>query len=427
MVGILEIAGWVIVAGALGQALIALYGQVERRTREASGAAAHAKVFEQHARIILDTEKADRARNELTWNGLRKFYIERKVEEAKDVCSFYLKPHDHQPLPPFHPGQFLTFQLKLPGQPKPVVRCYSLSDCPAETDYYRVTIKRLGPPPKNPEAPPGLSSSFFHQQLSEGDILDVRAPGGAFYLNETSDRPVVLIGGGVGLTPVLSMLNQICRSGSTRETWFFYGVTNRTEHAMYDHLAEIRRTHENVNIVVCYSRPNETDKKDEDYQHEGFVSVDLFKQLLPSSNYEFYICGPPPMMDMVTSDLKAWGVPERDIYFEAFGPATVKSKKPSAEVQGVEKTASEAGGFEVVFERSKKTLRWLPDQGSLLDLAESNDIVMDFGCRAGSCGTCATAILEGDVKYLGNPDAGPKEGTCLACIAVPAGRLVIDG
>ena len=427
MGGALEIAGWVIVAAALCQAAISIYGGLQRRTQEANIANVRARAFEQHAAVLLETEKADRARTELTWSGLRKFYIDQKVMEAKDTCSFYLKPHDHKSLPPFHPGQFLTFQLKVPGEAKPVVRCYSLSDSPTQRDYYRVTIKRLGPPPKNPDAPPGLSSSFFHQQLNEGDILDVRAPGGGFYLNEASDRPVVLIGGGVGLTPVLSMVNQICRTGSTRETWFFYGVTNRLEHAMYDHLAELGRNHDNVNIVVCYSRPNEEDREGEDYQHEGFVSVELFKKLLPSNNYEFYICGPPPMMEMVTNDLKEWGVPEADINFEAFGPASVKSKKPSAEVEGVEKEASESGGFEIVFERSKKTLRWLPDSGSILDLAESNDIAMDFGCRAGSCGTCSTAVLEGEVKYLDNPDAGPKDGTCLACIAVPAGRLVIDG
>lgn len=427
MVGVLEAAGIAIVAGSVAQAAVGLYGVVRRRAGEAGRARENARLFREHARLLLQTERAERDRNELSWNGQRKFYIDRKVMEAKDVCSFYLKAHDHKPLAPFLPGQFLTFQLKIPDQPKPVIRCYSLSDGPTETDYYRVTIKRLGPPPKSPEAPPGLSSSFFHQELNEGDILDVRAPSGHFYLDQTSEKPVVLIGGGVGLTPVLSMLNTICRTGSKRETWFFYGVTNRSEHAMYEHLANIRKTHDNVRIVVCYSRPSEDCVKDRDYDHEGFVSVELFKKLLPSNNYEFYICGPPPMMEMVTSDLKTWGVPDADVKFEAFGPATIKRKTPPKPAQDAAAAAEAADGVEVVFARSDKTLRWKPDHGSLLEFAEQNGIQIDSGCRAGGCGTCVTALKEGEVSYLSEPDAEPEEGSCLACIAVPKTRLVLDG
>ncbi len=427
VMNVLELAGWFNVAAVLGYAAFTSHGAIQRSRLAAKGATVRSKLFEQQARILLDTEKADRARNELTWSGLRKFYIDRKVLEAEDLCSFYLKAHDRKPLPPFLPGQYLTFQLKVSDHLKPIIRCYSLSDSPTETDHYRVTIKRIGAPPKNPDAPPGVSSNYFHKELAEGDILDVRAPGGAFYLNEKSNRPVVLIGGGIGLTPVLSMLEQIYRTGSKRETWFFYGVRNRSEHIMYDRLAEISSTLENVNVVVCYSSPNEADKIGLDYQHKGFVSAELFKKLLPSNNYEFYICGPPPMMEMITQDLSDWGVPEEDINFEAFGPATIKSTNPLVSEEGAETVPSEADEVDVVFEHSKKTLRWSTNSGSILELAENNGIALDFGCRAGNCGTCTTAILEGKVTYLNTPGAPPKEGTCLACIAVPDGRLVIDG
>jgi len=427
MVGALEAAGLAVVGGALAQAFVGLYGSMQRRVLDSRRAAEAVALFRERARLQLEAERAERARHEQSWNGHRKFYIDRKVMEAKDVCSFYLRPHDQKPLAPFLPGQYLTFQLRIPGQPKPVIRCYSLSDSPYETDYYRVTIKRLGPPPKDPDAPPGLSSSFFHRELDEGDILDVRAPAGHFHLDQASERPVVLIGGGVGLTPVLSMLNSICRSGSKRETWFFYGVTNRDEHAMYDQLAEIEATHDNVHVVVCYSRPSETCREGKDYRQEGFVGVELFKRLLPSNNYEFYICGPPPMMDMITNDLRDWGVPDERVHFEAFGPATVKSKAPSKGAQLAAANAAAADGLEVVFARSGKTLIWKPESGSLLDFAESNSITLDFGCRAGNCGTCTTAIKEGDVEYLSEPGAKADPGSCLACIAVPRTRLVIEG
>ena len=348
------------------------------------------------------------------------------MPETTDVCSFYLKPYDEKPLPPFLPGQYLTFQLKIPDQPKPVIRCYSLSDSPTERDYYRVSIKRLGPSPTEPDAPPGLSSNYFHRQLNEGDILDVKAPAGHFYLDQSSDKPVVLIGGGIGLTPVLSMLNTIVRSGSRRETWFFYGVSNRSDHAMYEHLNAIRKAHDNVRIVVCYSRPSEDCVEGTDYDHAGFVGVDLFKKLLPSNNYQFYICGPPDMMDAVTNALSEWGVPESSVNLEAFGPATVKRNKSSEQVQDAAAAAASGEGIEIVFARSNKTLHWKPSDGSILEFAEENGVKLDSGCRAGNCGTCVTAIREGEVSYLSEPGAEPEAGTCLACIAVPKCRLVLD-
>ncbi len=426
MVGIVEVAGLAIVGGCAAQMAMGLYGTFQRRVRESDVAAREARLFQQRAQLLLQSDQVERERSELSWNGNRKFYIDRKVEEAKDICSFYLRPHDHKPLAPFLPGQYRTFQLKIPDEAKPLVRCYSLSDSPANRDHYRVTIKRLDPPPKEPEAPPGRSSNFFHKGLVEGDILDVRAPSGHFYLDQATEKPVVLIGGGVGLTPVWSMLNAICDSGSRRETWFFYGIMNRNDHAMYDRMAEIRRTYDNVRIIVCYSRPTESCVEGRDFDQEGYVSVELFKKLLPSNNYEFYICGPPPMMQAVTSDLKEWGVPDGDVKFEAFGPATIKRKSPPKPAQDAAAAAAVGDGIEVVFERSGKTLHWKPDYGSLLEFAEANDISIDSGCRAGNCGTCVTAVKEGEVSYLSEPGAQPDEGSCLTCIAVPSGRLILD-
>lgn len=421
MVGLIEAIGIATVGAAAGHALTGLYGSLRRRVDESRRSEESRELFEQRARLSLESERAERDRHQLSWNGQRKFYIDRTVDEAKDVRSFYLKPHDQKPLAPFLPGQFLTFQLRVPDQPKPVIRCYSLSDSPLEQDYYRVTIKRLGPPPKNPEAPPGLSSNFFHGTLKEGDILDVRAPGGQFFLDQASERPIVLIGGGVGLTPMISMLNTICRSGSKRETWFFYGITNRSEHAMYDHLAEIQEAYDNVNIVPCYSQPTEQCVEGRDYRHKGFVSVDLMKTMLPSNNYEFYICGPPPMMEMVTAHLREWNVPDDHVHFEAFGPATVKRAAEPV------KTDAGADGIEVRFARSEKTLKWTPDCGTILELAEANGINLDSGCRAGNCGTCLTAVRDGQVSYLSDPGAPCDEGSCLVCVAVPKGPLVIEG
>lgn len=424
MTGIVEFAGLFILLATAAQAAVGIASYAVRTSAARRRSAEELALFRERARILLERTEADRDRSELSWNGKRKFQIARRVFEnqTKDICSFYLVPHDQRPLPPFRPGQFLTFELAIPGQSKPVVRCYSLSDGAHVRDYYRVSIKKLGPPPKAPPGtPPGLSSNYFHDNLTEGSIVEVMAPAGEFYLDEESQRPVVLIGGGVGLTPVVSMLNSLVGRNSNREIWFFYGVRFRAEHAMYDHLQQIDRDHPNVHLVVCYSSPSETCREGEDYTHKGFVSVDLMKSLLPSNNFEFYICGPPPMMEMVTRDLQNWGVPETDIHFEAFGPATVKKTQEPPKGD-----AAAAQAIPVVFSRSNKTLEWTPAAGTLLEFGEANGIKMNCGCRSGSCGTCLTAVKEGEISYIHKPGKAPEAGSCLVCISTPKGRVVLD-
>ncbi len=356
----------------------------------------------------------------LAWSGFRKFMLVGKVLEANDICSFYLAPHDGQALPPYLPGQYLTFQLTPPDSDRPVMRCYSLSDSPTHPHYYRVTIKRLRGRADIPGSHDGLVSTFFHHQVAPDELLDIKAPSGHFHLDVDTQAPIVLTGGGIGLTPVLSMLNYITASGSKRETWFFYGVTHSGEHAMKQYLRGLATENENIRLHICYSNPKKGDVQGEDYDHAERVSVDLFKRLLPSNNYDFYTCGPAPMMDQITKDLGSWGVPSSRIHYEAFGAATVKrvSKDVAPTVSG--------DPIEVEFARSGNTLVWDSSATSLLELAEASGIPMDSGCRAGSCGSCMTAIRSGSVDYLSEPGALIEDGSCLTCISVPKGNLVLD-
>ncbi len=416
-----QAVGAVIVAAALFQVVLMLYASwrrvgLERGQRELAIELLRKRVEGETAHGQFEHDRASSV-----WAGFRKFRIHRKVPEGGGICSFYLVPHDGKPLPPFDPGQYLTFQLNIPDLRKPIIRCYSLSDSPNHPDYYRVSIKAVPPPRDQPEVPPGLSSNFFHDKIMEGDIVDAKAPGGHFFLDMSKHTPVVLIGGGIGLTPVLSMLNAICESGSARETWFFYGVRNQKEHVMKEHLERLASEHENVTLQVCYSSPGETDVEGSDFHHAERVSVELFKRVLPSNNYDFLICGPPPLMNAIVADLEEWGVPKSNIHFEAFGPATVKktkAPKPEGEAPAAE--------VEVVFSKSGKTCKWDPDMDSLLDFAEENGVTIDFGCRAGNCGTCITAIRSGEVEYVVDHGAEPEDGSCLTCISVPKTTLTLD-
>jgi uncharacterized protein len=354
------------------------------------------------------------------WNGIRKFQISRKMKECHDVYSFYLTPHDGKSLPAFKPGQYLTFQLDVPGRDKPVIRCYSLSDCHRK-DFYRVTIKRALPPPDQKDAPCGIASSLFCDNLKEGDILNVKAPSGHFFLDLQKPTPVVLISGGVGITPMVSMANAILESGSKREIWFFFGARNGEEFILRDHLLKLASEHENFHLHVCFSKPREIDQLGRDYQHGGRVTVQLMKELLPSNNFEYYLCGPGAFMKSITDDLAAWGVPDSAVFYEAFGPATVKKTAPKvieAEVAGPK--------LQITFARSGKVSAWNPQYNTLLDLADELGIKIESGCRAGNCGSCLVAIKSGNVDYVSEHGAASEDGSCLTCICKPKSDLVLD-
>lgn len=349
------------------------------------------------------------------WNGFRKFVVQRRVEESPQVCSFHLVAHDARPLPAFKPGQYLTFRL--PGSGREggqLVRCYSLSDHPHQP-HYRVTIKRVPPPPGAPATAGGLGSTHFHTHIKEQDILDVRAPSGHFHLDPHDATPVVLIGGGIGLTPVYSMLAALVHQKSPREVWLYYGVRHRLEHIFKAELEAMARAHPQIRLRVCYSQPGPTDRLGEDYHVAGRITPELLQRELPSKNFRFYYCGPGAMMEALTAGLKAWGVPESHLHFEAFGPLSVKRASPAGAVR-----------HQVTFRKTGAARSWDASCGSLLDLAEQAGVAIASGCRTGNCGTCVVAMAEGDVTYVQPPGSPPEPRTCLACIAQPKGNLVLD-
>jgi ferredoxin-NADP reductase len=421
---VLQFCGLFIVGAVLLQAGIALFAEVDHATRRRRLDRQRLAVFRAQTDVLIRRAETSRAHAELTWSGKRKFrVVKRRFENrANDICSFYLEPHDGGALPPFLPGQFLTFELNVPDHPVPVVRCYSLSDSPLVRDRYRVSIRRMGPPPKaGPEVPPGLSSSYFHNSLKEGDIVDVKAPAGGFHLDIASERPAVFIAGGIGLTPVLSMFKWLADTGSRRTAWFFLAVRNGNDVALRDEINEVAsKNRQQFRAITLYSDPTEQCIEGKDFDCKGFLSVDVLKRYLGTSNYEFYICGPPPMMEAMVKALSDWGVPETDIHFEAFGPGSVKK------VQKPEPGESAGTGFKVQLTRSGKSLAWTKEAGTLLELAEANGVRINSGCRAGNCGTCVTAVKQGSVSYLVKPASVPAPGSALLCIAHPAGDVVLD-
>ena len=362
------------------------------------------------------------------WKGTREFKVARRMFEdpAQLVCSFYLEPTDGAPLPTYKPGQFLTFELTVrdpeTGGPKDIVRCYSLSDAP-DNEHYRVSIKRALPPPDKPDAPPGLSSNHFHDHVVEGDVLAIKAPSGHFFL-ERGDNPVVLIAGGIGITPMLSMLNATIKNESSREIWLFYGVRNSFDHAMKAHFEALASVHPNFRLHVCYSDPLAEDRLGIDYQHTGYVDITLLRQTLSFQIHDFYICGPRPMMENLVPALEDWGVPDQHIHYESFGPASITraARKAAPGAAGVAPQAP----VNVTFSKSGKTIAWDDSADTLLDFAEKHGIAIDSGCRAGGCGSCQTRIESGEVAYIQAPDYDVEPGTCLMCVSRPKQDLTVE-
>lgn len=358
---------------------------------------------------------------DLAWPGWREFRVVRREFEdpGHSQCSFYLEPLDGSPLPPFLPGQFLTFAVATgDGQGSPLVRCYSLSE-PPNPKHYRITVKRAMAPARQPELPAGKVSNHLHDVVQPGDVLQVKAPAGRFVLDPARDMPVVLLAGGIGITPLLCMLRWCLAEQPGRSVHLYYGVRSAQERAFGELLAELERTHPAFHLHVVCSSPASDDR---DCRHVGYIDVPLLRQTLPAGRHQFYVCGPTPMMESLVPALADWGVPLSDIHFEAFGPASIHL----GPAEGTDDQAAAGVHFEVAFRRSGRTLVWDGRDASLLDFAERHGISVDSGCRSGSCGSCETALIEGTVGYAHTPDHPIAAGRCLLCVGTPRSRLVLD-
>ena len=386
------------------------------------------RVLQEFSKRLESAHLVDEPKTDVVsgWRGRRRFRVVKRVDETPDltVCSFYLEPMDRKAVSGFRPGQFLTFEVPDVSGAGKVRRCYSLSDAPQSSGVqtgYRVTIKRLNAPATAPAGTPGgIGSQFFHQ-LDHNSVVDVLAPAGEFVLDQDSSAPVVLIAGGVGITPLMSMLEWVLEVQPHRQVWLFNGVRNRSEHIMYDHLKRLAGAHQNFQHVTFYSQPSPYCRLGTDYELEGRISVGHLSALLRGGGYKFYICGPQLMMDEIYAGLLQWGVPSGDIACETFGTshaAPARFEQPSDPNDDVV--------AHVKFTRSKKHASWNAGAGNLLELAEQSGINARYGCRSGGCGTCEMRVLSGEVTYVRQPMIRPKAGACLACIAKPATDLVLD-
>lgn len=245
----------------------------------------------------------------VSWNGFKEFIVVKKVKENQDITSFYFKAKDKSKLLKHKPGQFFTIKVDSEDEKyKDEIRTYSLSMMPNE-DFYRISVKRVKG---------GLMSNYLHDYVEVGDIVYGMVPMGLFTIKkEYKNRPLVLVSGGIGITPLMSMLYEEAKD---REKIFFVqAIQNSTVETFKDEINDINKVNNSVKNIVFYSNPLETDVLDKDYNFEGRVDYDWIKNNLPLDG-DFYFCGPPPFMKAIYKTLKELGVEEEFINFEFFGP-----------------------------------------------------------------------------------------------------------
>ncbi|WP_202593431.1 NO-inducible flavohemoprotein [Tolumonas lignilytica] len=247
------------------------------------------------------------------WTGWRPFRICRKVKESNEITSFYFEPLDGGEVPAFRPGQYISVRLYVAEWDLFQPRQYSLSDAP-ENNYLRISVKRES---ANDLKPEGKVSNLLHEHYDEGQIVELSAPYGDFYLNETSQAPVVLFSGGVGITPMVSILNHMVKKHSQREIHFVHSARSQEAHAFREHAEQLANQH-NVRVRFFYDHLAET------AAHIAQAPCAL-ETVLPQNptEAEYYLCGPISFMRHYISELKRLGVSADNIYAEAFGSGGV--------------------------------------------------------------------------------------------------------
>jgi ferredoxin-NADP reductase/MOSC domain-containing protein YiiM len=351
------------------------------------------------------------------WPGFRSLRVARVDRESASVVSLSFEAVDGSSLPAALPGQFLVLRLRVKPEVPPILRNYSMSGAPG-AGAYRVSIKH---------EVNGVASTFLHNHVNAGDILEVSAPRGSFTLRP-GDEPVVLLSAGIGATPVLAMLHALVSAASPREVWWLYGARNRYDHPFAQESRGLLGALARGRSHIAYSRPGPEDRLGQDYDSPGHLSVPVLGQLGVPRDADFYLCGPSAFLGSLTAGLKTWGVAAGRIHTEIFGPeeAITPGIAPSPRRPAHPPQGTPGSGPQVSFSRSGLTVPWDSSFQSLLELAEACDISVRWSCRTGVCHTCESVLIGGAVNYLPDPLEPPAEGNVLLCCSQPRVDIELD-
>lgn len=273
--------------------------------------------------ISVEQELYENAKNQNGgWEDFRSFKVEKIVKESEVITSFYFIPVDGGSIATYIPGQYISLKLSnIPGEKNTHIRQYSLSTSPNK-QYYRISVKREDGFNKSSN---GIVSTYLHNAVKVGDIIEISAPAGDFILDEQIDKPALLLSGGVGITPMLSMLHEL--ADRNKETIFIHAAINGNVHAFTNEVREIEERNDFITSFYCYEKPTELDKENKIYHKEGYITSEWLKDVVNDKESLVYMCGPIPFMQAMYGALIEAGFKKENIRFEFFGPA-LEIKEP---------------------------------------------------------------------------------------------------
>ena len=345
------------------------------------------------------------------WSG--RLRVARIFIETPDVKTFRLMNPLGGVLPfTYLPGQFLTLSLVIDGQP--VRRSYTIASSPTQHDYAEITVKH--------EAG-GAVSGYLHDQVKEGDLFDCSGPTGSFIFTGRECKCILLVGGGVGITPLMSVLRYLTDRCWPGDIYLLYSVHSQKDFIFREEIEHLQRRHANFRAVVTVSHPDGSDWKGP----TGRITKELIAESVPdlASRY-VHLCGPVPMIEAVKKELAELGVPPDRIRIERFGPVLGKPVPVVAPPPTAVET--KVALPTVTFARSHKAAPLAADQ-TVLDAADAVGVEIDNSCRVGTCGTCRVKLLSGTVTMAVEDglEPGDKENNIiLACQAKATADVAVE-
>lgn len=298
----------------------------------------------------------------------------------------------------FRPGQFLMVKAEVEG--KPLVRCYSITSTPSTSGYLEISIRKQG-----------RVSAHLHETLRPGSKVEARGPGGTFVYPEGT-RPIALIAGGIGITPLLSMLRHALEQEPLRPVTLLLSARTEGQIPFHQDLRLLAHRHPNFRLVIALTGGSPSNG-----YHSGRIDKGLLTRVIADPSAPVYLlCGPLPMIEETRAMLQSLGVADRDVHFEKFEVAAATAQ-----------AGAEAQEIKVSLKATGRDLK-VRENESILEAADSAGVELPSMCRAGVCGTCVVTLLQGEVDGdFGVLDDEERElGRILLCVARPLSDCVID-
>ncbi len=347
----------------------------------------------------------DPATGKIRWSGVLE--LAEIIEVTHNVKTFRLVNPAGGKIPfEFLPGQFLTLAIEPSGIP--TKRSYTIASSPACRDWIEITVKR--------EAQ-GFVSRWLHEGVRPGDALEVLAPNGTFTFNGNEEESVVLIGGGVGITPLMSVARYLTESGWPGDIHLILSFRKPGDYLFKEEIAALQLRNGRLNVAVIMSDP----RNEQWSGPTGHIDTSFLASTVPNIGARrVHLCGPPAMMEAVTTALIGLGVPPRRIKKEAFGTIT---RDPAAKTRAVGRIIGR-----VIFQMSQVSAQ-ISEAETILDTADKANVYIDNACRSGTCGACRIKLLSGKVQMHVEDSLTEEEkarGYILACQAQAVGDVVIE-